>query len=109
MDADAVHADTDRAGGVTQAPPGGVDASRLMVVLLDVVPVRDVGVTHVGSIRAPSVSPQRLSGRRPTTLRRCWWRRDRLGDIGARARVRRLRVAPAGARLGARGRGVRGR
>src|SRR5581483_113313 len=33
----------------------------------------------------------------------------RLGDVGARARVRRFRVAPARARGGARGRGVRGR
>jgi hypothetical protein len=31
-----------------------VDAPRLMVVLLDVVPVRNVRVTHAGSIRAPS-------------------------------------------------------
>src|SRR6478672_4086316 len=45
---------------------------------------------------------------RPTSLRQWRWRRDRLGDIGARARVRRFRVAPAGARGGARGRGVRG-
>jgi hypothetical protein len=59
MDPDAVHADANRAGRVTQVPPGGVDASRLMVVLLDVVPVRDVGVTHAGSIRAPSASAQR--------------------------------------------------
>src|SRR6188472_4433753 len=45
----------------------------------------------------------------PTTLRRWCWQGDRLGDIGARARIRRLRVAPAGARGGACGRGVRGR
>ena len=45
---------------------------------------------------------------RPTTLSR--WRSplDRVGDDGAGARVRRLRVAPAGARAGAGRRGVRG-
>jgi hypothetical protein len=59
MDADAVHADADRAGGLTQVPPSGVDASLLVVVLLDVVPMRDVGVTHAGSIRAPNASAQR--------------------------------------------------
>jgi hypothetical protein len=56
MDANAVHADADRAGGLAQVPPRGVDASLLVVVLLDVVPVGDVGVTHAGSIRAPSTS-----------------------------------------------------
>jgi hypothetical protein len=50
MDADAVHADADRAGGFAQVPPGGMDASLRVVVLLDVVPVGDVGVTHAGSI-----------------------------------------------------------
>ena len=56
MDADAVCPDADRAGGVTQVPPGGVDASLLVVVLLDVVPVGDVGMTHAGSILAPRSS-----------------------------------------------------
>src|SRR6266540_5313664 len=58
VDADAVHADADRAGGVTQVPPSGVDTSLLVVVLLDVIPVRDVGVTHAGSIRVPGASAQ---------------------------------------------------
>src|SRR6187200_2337297 len=58
MDADAVHADADRAGGFAEVPPGGVDTSLLMVVLLNVVPVRDVGMTHARSIRPSSASRQ---------------------------------------------------
>src|SRR5690348_8482279 len=34
--------------------------------------------------------------RRANTLRRWRWQRDGLGDVGARPRVRRLRVVPAG-------------
>ena len=60
MDADAVQANTDRAGGVAQVPPGGVDASLLVVVLLDVVPVHDVGVTHAGKHPCSERAPERL-------------------------------------------------
>src|SRR5581483_3474521 len=60
MDTNAVDADADRAGGLAEVPPAGVDASHLVVVLLDVVPVGDVGMAHVASIRGPAASAQRL-------------------------------------------------
>jgi hypothetical protein len=58
MDADAVYADANGAGSVAQVPPRRMDASLLVVVLFDVVPVRDVGMTHAASIRAPCGSTQ---------------------------------------------------
>ena len=59
VDADAVDADADGAGGLAEVAPAGVDRALLVVVLLDLVPVRDVRVAHAGSIRAESASPQR--------------------------------------------------
>src|SRR6478736_6125054 len=62
-----------------------------------------------GELDGACVRRDTVSRARRTTLRQWRWCRDRLGDIGARARVRRFRVAPAGARRRARGRSVRGR
>ena len=42
VDADPVH-DADPSGGLAQVPPGETDPPLLVVVLLDLVPVGDVG------------------------------------------------------------------
>src|SRR5204862_4036267 len=80
--------------GVAQVPPGGVDPSLLVVVLLDVVPMGDVGVTHAGSILAPRSSARDRTAedagmvevlaeqRRPS--------RSRRDDGGARPARRRI-------------------
>jgi hypothetical protein len=82
MDADAVHADADRAGSFAEVPPGGVDPSLLMVVLLDVVPVRDVGVTHAESIRAPSAFTQRSTAALGRESDACGFSRDSWVSVG---------------------------
>jgi hypothetical protein len=52
MDADAVYADADGGSGLAEVPPRGMDAALLVFVLVDVVPVSDVGMAHAMSIRA---------------------------------------------------------
>src|SRR5215208_4352522 len=91
MDADAVHTDADRAGGFAEVAPGGVDASLLVVVLLDVVPVRDVGMTHADSIRPSSASKQHSDRPWPAEPGRggCRPLSERLSTCGTPSRARR--------------------